>query len=391
MRGAKEDPPLPVFQRLEFLVRDSVIQSLSSGVDAADAEMANYIRSIFGNTSHDDLRVVREQILTVFENTSCYLLPHPGHVVTEEASFDGSIDSIRPQFLSLLDRYVRVVFCEQLEPKVTCGRALSAPDFKTFVRAYALAFSDASKFPEARVLFDATTDANNRAAADAALAVFHKLIAERTRHGVDFVEDSEMKSALGRAQESALALFTSMASFGPPRSIRNARVDLEANLSDLTKDILAQNDVLGAPAKASAAAALVPTLFVLWVLRLFLDFSCAPFFDVCKRVSLVLSFLWLLIFAFVAYSLYLVAVQSTLGVAGVLKGVMGTVAGVANLVSDAAVGKGLLRPTPPTATATTTSSITTTASAATLLMPNAKVSGGESDVAGGLRRRRGEI
>jgi hypothetical protein len=390
MRGTAEDPPLPVFQRLEFLVRDSVIQSLSSSVDAADAEMAVYIRSIFGNASHEDLRVVREQILTVFESTSCYLLPHPGHVVTEDASFDGSIDSIRPQFLSLLDRYVRVVFCEQLEPKVACGRALSAGDFKTFVRAYALAFSDASKFPEARVLFDATTDANNRAAMDAALAVFHKLIAERTRHGADFVEDIELKSALGQAQAAALALFTSMASFGPPRSIRNARLDLEANISDLTRDTLAQNDVLGAPAKASAAAALVPTLFVLWAMRLFLDFSCAPFFDVCKRVSLVLSFLWLLIFAFVAYSLYQVAVQSTLGVAGVLKGVMGTVAGVATLVSDAAVGKGLLRPTTPTTTAATATTATSAVAAATLLMPNAKVSG-ESDVGGGgLRRRRGD-
>lgn len=382
--GGTSTAPQPVFQRLEFLVRDSVLRYLTAGADAADTEMATYIRTIFGNAAHEDLRVVREQILTVFEHTSCFLLPHPGHVVTEDADFDGNIDSIRPEFLALLDRYVRIVFTEQLEPKVACGRALSAGDFGAFVHAYAAAFSDTTKFPEARVLFDATTDANNRSAADAALCAFHKLIAERTAHSTAFLDDALLKTALAEATETALALFTVMASFGPPRAIRLARLGLEANIGELSRDATAQNDALGAPGKATAAAALVPLLFILWIVRVTLDFVCSPFLDICKRSSVAVSFGWFLLFAFVAYKLYQVGSQSALGVARVITRSVETLSALANVSFEAAGGRGA-----GAAALAAGSAAVAAPSAPHLVMPAARPNVIAIDSDAGLRRRRG--
>jgi atlastin len=299
-------PPPPVFQRLEFLIRDSVISSMRSGDAAAiDAEMLAYITGIFANAAHEDLRVVREQILTVFERTSCFLLPHPGHVVTEDARFDGGIDEIRPEFLRLLDRYVRVVFGEQLDAKRACGRPLTAPEYGAFVRAYARAFSDGKRFPEARVLFDATTEANNRAAGDAALSLFHKALAEATAHGTAHVDDAALRAALDGAQAAAAELFSSLASFGPLPAIRRARADFEANVAELSRDALARNASLGEPARVKTISVFAAaSLAALWALRVFLDVFCAPFLDVCKRASTSVSALWMAIFVFAAYTLY---------------------------------------------------------------------------------------
>jgi hypothetical protein len=55
------EPPEPVFQRLEFLVRDSVVKSLAA-TDGGAAEMSAYINTKFSEMEHDDLRVVREQV-----------------------------------------------------------------------------------------------------------------------------------------------------------------------------------------------------------------------------------------------------------------------------------------------------------------------------------------
>ena len=54
--------PDPVFQRLEFLIRDG---QLSTGYDVperANPEMCNYVTTVFSELAHDDLRVVRQQV-----------------------------------------------------------------------------------------------------------------------------------------------------------------------------------------------------------------------------------------------------------------------------------------------------------------------------------------
>jgi atlastin len=332
--AAAEAPLLPpVFQRLEFLVRDAVLKSLGAGADACDAEMVAYVDALFSESKTADLRVVREQILTVFEATSCFLLPHPGFEVTENAAFDGAIDGVRREFLAQLARYARVVFCEQLEPKRACGRDLTARDFGAFVRGYARAFADASRFPEARVLFDATTEANNRAAADAALSGFHKALAAATAHATAHVDPPALAALTARARADALALFDALAVFGPPRAVRAARGELAGNVDELAREAAASNAAL-APASASGALALAAGAWAaLWVLRVLLDFSCGAFFDVCRRASAAAGALQILLFVAAAAALYSSA-QGARGTLGALA------AGAASLAAAAAAGDG---------------------------------------------------
>ena len=67
------------------------------------------------------------------------------------------MEQLRTEFLLSLERYVRVVFFDQLEPKSVLGRDLTAPELLSFASAWAKAFGDARRFPEARVLFNATS------------------------------------------------------------------------------------------------------------------------------------------------------------------------------------------------------------------------------------------
>ena len=74
---------------------------------------------------------MREQLGECFEQTSCYLLPHPGFSVTQK-SYDGAIGKIRRPFRLLLARYVDRVFTRQLCAKRVHGHFIAArpPDFR---------------------------------------------------------------------------------------------------------------------------------------------------------------------------------------------------------------------------------------------------------------------
>lgn len=136
----------PPFQRLEFLVRDSsTIAKLSSDPGQAVDHMSSYLDSVFSQVNLKDLRTVRGQILECFRDISCYMLPHPGEVVAEEPSFTGDIDQIRDKFRVLVERYVHVVFDEQLEPKRSPGgHSVTANELGHYIEQYVKLFQDVS-------------------------------------------------------------------------------------------------------------------------------------------------------------------------------------------------------------------------------------------------------
>lgn len=54
-----------------------------------------------------------------------------------------------PFFLTSFCRYVRLVFDEELEPKVINGRAITAPELKTYFETYVKMFqADNKAFPK---------------------------------------------------------------------------------------------------------------------------------------------------------------------------------------------------------------------------------------------------
>lgn len=100
---------------------------------------------------------------------------------------------------------MRRLFCEHLAPKLIAGRAVTAPQLSRYVSAYATLFSERHGMPEAKMLLEATSDASNRIAVDAARAVFERAATEL--FSGPHVSDDEARALMDAAAESALAAF----------------------------------------------------------------------------------------------------------------------------------------------------------------------------------------
>lgn len=339
----------PVFQRLEFLVRDFKMETPAAWADAAAAEraMGAYFASVFergGAREGEEMRALRDtrdHILTCFERTSCFMLPHPGDAVAGDADapYDGSVALIRERFRVAVARYVRVLFCEQLEAKRAAGgRLISVAEFTHFVEGYARVFTESGKFPEAKVLLDATADANNRAARDRALSGFHAALAAPTAHYTTHVPAARFEAAAAEAVAAALATFDTLANFGNREAVAKARRELEADLDMLRADALARNRDLEPRLGAGAVGAAVAAWFALSALQLLLDVLCAPWLSVCRRASALAAALKMLLVLGAAYVAY-TAHSGALGEGGLADAILAALSAAAGGAMGGAVGK----------------------------------------------------
>jgi atlastin len=291
----------PVFQRLELLVRDFKFDEPRHW-DDPDPAIGRYFRGVFereGRRAGEDLaalRETREHILTCFSHTSCFVLPYPGDAVAGNddsgGGYDDSVGSIRDRFRAAVDRFARVVFCEQLEPKrVAVGggaaRELTAAEYIHFVESYADVFSASKEglFPDAKSLLAATTEGNNRAAAERALKTFRAHIDMVTNGGAVYVAPGELELRASEARAAALKEFDGCTRFGAADAIAKARQALEGELDGELSAATARN-ALKAPASLSVAhlKALGAVWFALHALKFVLGL-CSPWLGLCARAS----------------------------------------------------------------------------------------------------------
>mmetsp|Transcript_52023 Transcript_52023/g.104339 ORF Transcript_52023/g.104339 Transcript_52023/m.104339 type:complete len:600 (+) Transcript_52023:49-1848(+) len=230
------------FQRLEFLVRDwPEVELLLEG----DEFMDSYIRkTVMEEKASKDLQETREQITSCFENISCFMLPHPGLAVTRKA-YDGQITGgkgLEPEFRELLDRYMRRVFGVHLEPKRIHGRPLTAPELLEFIKTYVALFQGGNKFPEAKTVLQATSEAHTRNASTLALKKYTEemdaTVGPRVTRYLLAAEASALhKACLG----ASLGLFDDMATMGPKTHIKAARAGLESDMASAHEKYAAMN------------------------------------------------------------------------------------------------------------------------------------------------------
>ncbi|KDO16037.1 hypothetical protein SPRG_18426, partial [Saprolegnia parasitica CBS 223.65] len=158
--GAHDGQMRP-FQHLDFLVRDWQDFKRSATLDEKKADMKAYTQEILAARKQQDLADTREQIFACFQSISCILLSHPGHAVTDR-DYDGSIDEIDSRFMELLTSYLNHLFgATSLQPKKIHGVDVSSQELLTFIKSYAALFKEATIFPEAKTLLEATAEANN--------------------------------------------------------------------------------------------------------------------------------------------------------------------------------------------------------------------------------------
>jgi len=314
--------PTPVFQRLEFLIRDFQLSSPALWNDAggAELEMGRYFAELFdvegerSATGNKALRETREHILDCFKNVSCFGLPHPGDDVAgnAETPYDGSVAKIRDRFRLALSRYAHAVFNDQLEPKrvaaggVSAGLEVTAEEFPHYVESYAKVFERSAtdkRFPEAVVLLEATASASNRSARDHALNHYQKACAALTKHFTMYVEPSSLELQFRDLISEALGVFDKRAQFGSRQMRESSRTSLKSDLEEVMVDGLERNK------KVSPPLAEWMILLVLWfclvIIQSCVDFTCSSWLSLCFNLSRLAALLKTLIILLIPWSIFM--------------------------------------------------------------------------------------
>lgn len=139
------------FQYLLFTVRDwSYPEEIGYGWHGQQI-----IEEIF--TKNDDqlpeIRMLREQISSNFQEIAAYLLPHPGFHVARDRNFNGSLALIDADFKFYVKELASSLLApENLVVKTINGKRIRARDFGEYLKAYMDVFSGNS-LPELKTLF----------------------------------------------------------------------------------------------------------------------------------------------------------------------------------------------------------------------------------------------
>lgn len=299
----KEKRQLPrPFQRLDFLVRDWQDFSRNQTLAEKREDMEQYMLELLSSRKQKDLADTREQISSCFEKVSCFLLPHPGHAVTER-EYDGSVEAIDNRFLELLTAYLDDLFDpKHLFPKKIHGTTVTSRELFTYIKTYAGLFREASIFPEAKTLLEATAEANNVNQRDKALIKYKREMEKMAGSKCSYVPVQELEAHHKACLQGAMDVFDDGARMGRRSEILRFR---QALVDDIEKErhryleINAERD----PYK-NLEFYLIPGMLALALLvfRIAQDLMCydhigydIPLYD-CKQVSHTLSHLyWALI------------------------------------------------------------------------------------------------
>uniref|UniRef100_A0AAV1TKZ1 GB1/RHD3-type G domain-containing protein n=1 Tax=Peronospora matthiolae TaxID=2874970 RepID=A0AAV1TKZ1_9STRA len=301
-RENKECQRARPFQRLDFLVRDWQDFSRNQTLAEKREDMRQYTTEMLSSRKQKDLADTREQISSCFEKVACFLLPHPGHAVTER-EFDGSVEKIDDRFLELLTAYLDDLFAPaNLVPKKIHGITVNSRELLTYIKTYAGLFREASIFPEAKTLLEATAEANNVNQRNKALLMYKREMEKIAGSKCQYVPVQELKKHHTSCLENAMAVFDEGARMGRHSEIMRYRHEVETQIEDECRrflEINAERD----PYK-NLEFYLVPGCLALALLmfRVSQDLFCyehigydIPLYD-CKQVSHTLSHLyWALI------------------------------------------------------------------------------------------------
>lgn len=285
------------FQKVEFLVRDWQHFEEEEDVVEMAREMDLVLEKVMADRDAKDLKETREQINMCFDKVSIYGLTHPGFAVTKK-TYAGDISKIEPTFLKLLDQYCPRVF-DNLAPKKIHGRELTGEELASFIESYAKLFASGASFPEASTMLEATAGANNTNATNLAIKAYKENM-DRVAgpQCSNYVRSEELINEHKENVARTLEVFSSIANFGSKRSIDDSKRNLMQKIGSDFEVYEKLND--GRNPLLGMEIYLIPLAVALgsYIVRLLFDWTCAPWSQMCKNSSDLLSHVYAVVLFF---------------------------------------------------------------------------------------------
>ena len=219
------------FQRIEFLVRDWQNFEDDEDLDACEVEMKEYLDNVLAERDAADLKDTRAQIMSCFDDVSCFLMTHPGFAVTKK-QYSGDVGAVEPTFKTFIDRYCNKVF-GNLVAKSIHGRELTAAELGAYIQNYARMFESGAHFPEAATMLEATSSANNSNATNLSIRNYKEKMDHVTGAKCsDYVSPSELENLQRTLFEDCIAMFDGIANFGSHKAIADARDEVIKSIEE---------------------------------------------------------------------------------------------------------------------------------------------------------------
>jgi len=287
------------FQNLEFLVRDWAHFDDNWSINRCIEEMQYVLEDSLTVNVRD--AGTREQIRMMFDNIGCFLLPHPGTHMTKP-NWKGDLSMLEPSFLKLLNVYCHHVLDENLTTKKIFGFPVTAESLGHYIRAFTAAFID-GQVPTAMTLVEAMTSTTNLVAREKAHKRYKLTMEEICGPDKDFVDDDAIVAVDAKAQEAALSLFASTATFGKEEDIDAARRLLVEDMAETRVQMVRENKLKMDQSLVKYAPAAIVLVLALFLDKLS-DYTCDWWLESCVQASSLLMFIYVGIACFFAYVVY---------------------------------------------------------------------------------------
>ena len=223
-----------------------------------------------------------------------------GFEVTKK-SYDGSIHRISPDFRALLNRYVRIIFNEELEAKFINQRAITGLELKNFFEVYVKMFQAGEKqFPKAMTMLEATAEANNRNAYDLAMKAYLDSMAtllggkNKGDESVVYVKEMQFQQNHESFLQESLRVFDEIATMGSDDLIAQSRQKLLQQIEVERKRFQELNALKNPYRDMEYYILPLVVAFASYVLAKIVDKSCST--DVCERIEDTFSNIYLFVF-----------------------------------------------------------------------------------------------
>jgi atlastin len=222
---------LKPFQKIEFLVRDWQNFEDDENIPNCEAEMKTYLQTVLAERQASDLKDTREQILSCFDTVECYLLTHPGFAVTKK-KYAGDASVVDPTFKAFMDRYCDRVF-GNLIAKSIHGRELTSTELGAYIQNYAKMFESGAHFPEAATMLEATASANNSNATNLSIRKYKDQMDELAgARCSEYLNPSLLEQSHVDHYGECLEIFDGIATFGSPKGIEDARIEVIKSIQE---------------------------------------------------------------------------------------------------------------------------------------------------------------
>ncbi|KAK8771872.1 hypothetical protein V5799_024884 [Amblyomma americanum] len=238
-RLAQKDVNEAPFQKLIFLIRDwSYPYEAEYGEVGGRRKLNDWLAT--SDCQNGELKGLREDLKSYFNDIACFLMPHPGLKVATDPEFQGQLSDIDSGFKEQLLKLVALILAPQnLTTKKINGREITCEQLRKLFEVYSDKFHQGN-LPSPMSLREAIGVENNLTASKDALEHYNCRMNQFCRGG--YRSENEFRSGHEERRATALHVFDSTLKLGGKELEKRYRDKLVEDIERKFSDYIRYNE-----------------------------------------------------------------------------------------------------------------------------------------------------